>query len=172
MTFKPDAAPMSAIPQASTSTPATDQVDGTPGSAPMRFSQEGHSHPTIRSTTYITLGANGQAFALFSRTFTNKPGLVLAETDAVAGSQPLVLRGLDWQKDANGRFYGVTIEGKRAQLLPQLTAISGLISLLSGVINGVNSFVTTLTGYNVFGGSVVGATVSVSALARSDVPAT
>lgn len=169
MTFKPDAASISAIPQASTATPATEQIGGAAGTAPMRFSQEGHAHPRLTSTTYVTLGSTGQAFALFSRSFTNKPGLNLTETDAVAGSQPLVLRGLTWQQDANGKYYGVTVEGMRARALPQLSVVSGI---LTAVITGVNSIVTALTGYNVFGGSANGAVVSVIAVARSDVAST
>lgn len=172
MTFKPDAASTSSIPQASIATPASDLIGGAAGSQPMRFAQEGHAHPRPTSTTYVTLGSDGQAFVLFSRSFTNKPGLDLSETDAVATSQPLVLRGLGWQQDTGGRYYGVTIQGMRSQRLPQLTAISGLITLLSGVITGVNTLVTALTGYNVFGGSAVGATVSVIAVARSDVAST
>lgn len=60
----------------------------------------------------------------------------------------------------------------RARVLPQLTALSTLLTLLSGVITGVNAIVTALTGYSVFGGSANGSVVSVIAVARSDVAST
>lgn len=172
MTFKPDAAAKSDIPQPGTSTPPTESVAGAAGSTATKFAMEDHSHPRVTSTTYVTLDSTGQAFALFTRSFTNKPGLDLTETDATATSQPLSLRGLAWQQDANGRYYGVTIQGKRARVLPQLNALSGVLTLLTQVVTGVNSLVTALTGYDLFAGVATGATVTVIAIARSDVAST
>lgn len=54
--------------------------------------------------------------------------------------------------------------------LPTINPLSGLITLVSGVVSGVNTVFAQITGYNVFGGSAAGATVSVIAIARSDVP--
>lgn len=132
------------------------------------YAREDHQHPRLTSTTYAILGANGQATISFSRTFVNKPGLNLTETDAVSTTQPLVLRGLAWQRDDQNRYTGVIIQGQRARMLPQITAVSGL---LSAVIIGVNSIVAALTNFDVFAGNAAGATVSVIAVARSDVPA-
>ena len=162
----------SAIPQPATATPKSEMTGGSVGGVPTRYAREDHQHPRLTSTTYATLGSNGQAVVSFSRTFVNKPGLNLSETDAAAGTQPLVLRGLGWVQDANGLYTGVTIQGSRAQLLPALSPLSTLLTLVSGVVTGVNGLVTMLTNYNVFGGSAAGATVSVIAVARSDVPAT
>lgn len=160
------------IPQPATATPKSEMTGGAVGGVPTRYAREDHQHPRQTSTTYATLASNGQATVPFSRTFVNKPGLNLSETDAVIGSQPLVLRGLSWVKDANGLYTGVIIQGSRAQLLPALSPLSTLLTLVSGVVSGVNTVITGLTNYNVFGGSAAGATVSVIAVARSDVAAT
>lgn len=161
-----------AMPKPSTSTPSSEAIGGHAGTNAMKFAQEGHQHPRLTSTTYATLDGAGQATVTFSRTFTNKPGLNLTETDAATGAQPLVLRGLTWVMDGQGKYAGVVIEGRRAQMLPTINPLSGLLTLVSGVVTGVNTIVAQLTNYNVFGGSAAGATVSVIAVARSDVSAT
>ena len=159
------------VPQASTSTPPSESVSGTPGTNIARFAQEGHQHPRLTSTTYATLDNSGQALVTFTRSFVNKPGLNLTETDATAGGQPLVMRAISWQRDANGLYTGVTIEGQRARMLPTLSALSGTLTLLTQVVTGVNNLVTALTNFNIFAGPAVGAVVSVIAVARSDVSA-
>ena len=165
-------ADISAIPQPATTTPKTELTGGAVGAQPTRFAREDHQHPRLTSTTYATLDGTGQATVVFSRTFVNKPGLNLTETDASTGTQPLVLRGLAWQRDGNGLYTGVTMQGQRAQMLPTITPISGVITLISGLITGINTVLAQLTGYNVFGGNASGATVSVIAIARSDVSST
>lgn len=160
-----------ALPTPATAKPRSEMTGGATGDQVARYALEDHQHPRLTSTTYATLGSSGQATVTFSRTFANKPGINLTETDAASGSQPLVLRGLGWVQDATGLYTGVTIAGSRAQLLPTLTPLSGVLTLLGQVITGVNGLVTTLTGYNIFGGSAAGATVSVIAVARSDVSA-
>lgn len=165
-------ADLAAIPQPATATPRSEMTGGKTGDVAARYAREDHQHPRLTSTTYATLASNGQATVTFSRTFVNKPGLNMSETDAVAGSQPLVLRGLSWVQDANGLYTGVVVQGSRAQLLPALSPLSTVLTLVSGVVTGVNTALTLLTNYNIFAGSAAGATVSVIAVARSDVPAT
>lgn len=160
-----------ALPKPSTTTPSAEAVGGNAGTNTQKYAQEGHQHPRLTSTTYTTLDSGGQAVVTFSRTFVNKPGLNLTETDATSATQPLVLRGLAWQRDGNGLYTGVTIQGQRAQMLPTINPLSGALTLVSGVVSGVNGIVAQLTGYNIFGGSAAGATVSVIAIARSDVSA-
>ena len=156
------------MPQPAVAAPKSEAVGAATGTT-VRYAREDHQHPRLTSTTYATLDASGQATATFSRSFVNKPGLNLTETDAATGSQPLVLRGLAWQRDGNGLYIGVTIQGRRAQMLPQVNPLSGAITLVTGVVTGVNSLITSLTNYDVFGGGTAGATVSVIAIARSDV---
>lgn len=134
-----------------------------------RYAREDHQHPRLTSTTYATLDSGGVATVTFSRAFANKPGVNLTETDVATGAQPLVLRVISWTQDANGAYTGCTVSGRRAQVLPTINPLSGTLTLLTGVITGVNTIVGQLTGYNIFGGSAAGATVSVIAVARSDV---
>lgn len=157
------------VPQPATVIPAREAIGGGMGTSDKKFAMEDHQHPRLSSATYATLNASGQAAITFSRTFTNKPGLVLNETDAAANSQPLVLRGLAWTMDAQNRYTGVTIQGMRAQQLPALSPVAGL---LTAVIGGINTALTALTGFNVFGGTASGATISVIAIGRSDVAST
>lgn len=152
----------------SSTAPKSETVSATAGAAQVA-SRDDHQHPRLTSTTYAALDANGEATIAFTRAFTNKPGLNLTETDAATGSQPLVLRGLGWIQDGQGRYTGVVIQGRRAQMLPTLNPLSGVLTLVTQVVTGVNTLVSALTGYNVFGGSASGATVSVIAVARSDV---
>jgi len=159
------------LPKPATTTPSAEALGGNPGTDPAKYAQEGHQHPRLTSTTYATLDGSGQATVTFSRSFANKPGINLTETDATTGSQPLVLRGIAWVQDGSSRYIGVTIQGQRAQMLPTINPLSGLLTLVSGVVTGVNTIVGQLTGYNIFGGSAAGATVSVIAVARSDVSA-
>lgn len=166
---KADAA---AIPQPADTMPMAEKTGAALGAIDARYARADHQHPRLTSTTYGTLGSNSQATVPFTRTFVNKPGINLTETDATASTQPLVLRAIGWTQDTNGLYTGVIIQGSRAQLLPELTPLSTALALLSGIVTGVNTVVTTLTKYNIFGGSAAGASVSVIAVARSDVPAT
>lgn len=136
------------------------------GSSDTHYAREDHQHPRLTSTTYATLDNVGQAVVAFTRPFANKPGVVLTETDANVNDQPLVTRVVGWTRDASGNYIGCTIKGSRAQILPTVVAVSGI---LTAVITGVNALVSALTNFNVFGGMAVGATVSVIAVARSDV---
>lgn len=160
------------VPQPATTAPKSEATGAAIGVVPQRFALEDHQHPRLTSTTYATLDSSGQATIAFTRTFLNKPGINLTETDAVSASQPLVLRGLAWVRDGNGLYTGVTVQGMRAQMLPTINPLSGALTLLTQVITGVNGLIAQLTGYNVFGGSAAGASVSVIAVARSDVPST
>lgn len=160
----------SELPMPATAAPKSEATGAATGAVQTRYALEDHQHPRLTSTTYAALNGSGQATIAFTRTFVNKPGLNLTETDATAASQPLVLRAIAWVRDGNGLYTGVTIQGMRAQMLPTINPLSGTLTLLSGVITGVNTLVGQLTGYNIFGGSASGANVSVIAIARSDVP--
>lgn len=59
-----------------------------------------------------------------------------------------------------------------APMLPTINPLSGVLTLVTQVVTGVNSIVASLTNYDVFGGSAAGASISVIAVARSDVAAT
>lgn len=157
----------STMPKPATTTPAAEALGGNAGTNPSKFAQEGHQHPRLTSTKYATLSADGTVTHSFSRTFVNKPGINITETDA-AGNQPLVCVVQSWVQDGNGAYTGCVIKGYRSTILPMLSPVSTL-AILSGVITGVNAINTALSAFNLFGGSAAGATVSVIAIARSDV---
>ena len=163
----------SSIPQPATTTPRSEMTGGAVGAQPTRYAREDHQHPRLTSTTLATLGSNSQVTVPFTRTFTNKPGINLTEIDATSSTQPLVLRAIGWTQDTDGRYTGVTVQGSRAQLLPELSPISSALSLLTNLVSAVNTnILTPLTKYNIFSGSAAGASISVIAIARSDVAAT
>lgn len=160
----------SALPLPSVATPAIEVTGGAAGTNQQKFAQEGHQHPRLTSTTYATLISDGTASVSFSRTFVNKPGVVMTEVDA-NGSQPLVCVVTGWQQDGQSRYTGCSIKGYRSQVMPTQNTSLSLATLLTGLITAVNTLAGLITGFNVFGGSASGATVSVIAVARSDVSA-
>lgn len=74
------------IPQAASTTPQPEKTGGDVGAVDTRYAKADHQHPRLTSTTYATLDNSGQALVTFTRTFTNKPGINLTETDATAGA--------------------------------------------------------------------------------------
>jgi len=161
----------SSLPQPADTMPMAEKTGAALGAMDGRYARADHQHPRLTSTTYATLDAAGLATVAFTRTFANKPGVVMTETDA-AGKQPLVTSVQSWLQDADGRYTGCVIKGQRAQFLPTINPLAGTIVVLTGVISGTNGVIAQITNYNVFGGSAAGASVSVVAIARSDVPAT
>lgn len=159
----------SAIPQPASTTPRSEMTGGSKGTEAARYALEDHQHPRLTSTTYATLANDGTATVTFTRSFANKPGVVMTETDA-NGMQPLVVVVQSWVRDANGAYVGAVVKGYRSTLLPVLAPMSAT-AVLSGVIAGVNAINSALSNLNVFGGSAAGAIVSVIAVARSDVSA-
>jgi hypothetical protein len=160
------------VPKPASNPPMSEKTGAATGAITQRFALEDHQHPRLTSTNYATLASDGTATVTFTRSFTNKPGINLTETDAAANTQPLVLRVQSWVQDANSAYTGCVIRGSRAQMLPTINPLSGALTLISGVVTGVNALVAQLTGYNVFGGSAAGAQVSCIAVARSDVAST
>lgn len=156
------------VPQPASAAPKVEMTGGATGQQVQRYALEDHQHPRLTSTTYATLAADGTATVTFTRPFTNKPGITMTETD-VAGKQPLICAVQSWVQDGSSRYTGCIIKGQRAQVLPTINPLSGLLTLLSAVVSGVNTVVGQLTNYNVFGGTVDGAVVSIIAVARSDV---
>ncbi|WP_375272048.1 hypothetical protein [Sphingomonas sp.] len=154
------------MPRPSTVTPSSEAVAGSAGSNTAKYAQEGHQHPRLTSTTLATLGADATAIVTFTRSFKNKPGVVMTEIDANT-SQPLVMVVQSFVL-TDGAYTGCVVKGYRSQPLPSQSQLS-VASLLSGVITTLNAMASSLTGFNVFGGTAAGAAVSVIAIARSDV---
>lgn len=153
------------LPQPSSSTPSSEANDGMAGTNSNFYAQEGHRHPRLTSTTVASLAADGTATVNFTRMFTAKPGVVMTEIDS-SSTQPLVMVVQSFVMTA-GFYSGAVIKGYRSQALPAQSQMS-LASLLTAVVTGINNIASSLTGFNVFGGSTAGSMVSVIAVARSD----
>lgn len=132
----------SAIPQPAAITPHPEKTGGAKGSEPTRFALEDHQHPRLTSTTYASLAADGTATVSFTRTFVNQPGVNMTEVDA-AGKQPLVCSVQSWVRETMtptpaGAYIGCIIKGQRAQMLPTINPLSGTLTLVSTLLQGVN----------------------------------
>lgn len=156
----------SLMPKPATQAPLPEATTATVGADPSIYALDGHKHPRLTSTTLATLAADGTSTVMFTRSFSNKPGVVMTEIDASA-TQPLIMVVQSFVQ-VGGLFTGCVVKGYRSQPLPSQNQLS-VASLLTGVISGVNALASTLTGFNVLGGSAAGASVSVIAIARSDV---
>lgn len=157
------------MPRPATATPSSEAIGGARGQSETFFAREDHQHPRLTSTTYATLDAQGQATVMFSRSFANKPGLNLTETDADPAAMSISLRSNQWMMSENGRFVGVVIQGRRERALPVINALSGSITLVGTLVTALNGVFAALSRFNVFGAPAFGASVSVIAVARSDV---
>lgn len=142
------------VPQPSVAAPSGEATTPTAGSNPAAFAQEGHRHPRLTSTTMATVTSGSTVSVTFTRTFVNKPGMVMTEIegDTAATSQPAVFKVQSWVQDASLNYTGAVIKVWRSQVVPQ-----NLATLLLSAI------------FNLFSASVVGTNFCVIAIARSDV---
>lgn len=167
MTFKPNAAMKSEIPQPANAAPMVEKTGAAIGTQNTRFALEDHQHPRVTSTTVGSVTAGNTATIDFTRSFTNEPGIDYSElppaantstpvaADTAANQQPTTHKVIAWKFDAQGRYVGCTIRVWKAQTIP-----TNLVTLLLGGV------------FNLFAASVVGTRFSLIAIARSDVPAT
>lgn len=154
------------MPKPATDAPKGEATTAAVGTDPTVFSRDGHQHPRLTSTTYATLAADNTAAVTFTRTFANKPGVVMTEVDA-ASNQPLVCVVQSFVM-SGGLYTGCVIKGYRSQALPAQASLNPL-AILTAVTSGLNNLIASLTGFNIFGGAAAGASVSCIAIARSDV---
>lgn len=155
--------PMAAV--LSDQMPVTEAVAAQPGSG-SRASRDDHRHPRLTSATVATLSASGEATVTFTRVFATQPCMDLTyveETD----NPPVILKVKSWVRDGSNNYTGCVVKGYRGQVLPTLAPMSGVLTLLTQVISGVNTLVSTLTGFNSFGGSAANIPITVIALQQS-----
>lgn len=133
--------------------PVAESVSGVAGTA-AKATREGHQHPRLTSTSMAAIVTGSTVTVNFTRTFSQKPGMVMTEIegDASANSQPAIFKVQSWVTDGNGNYTGAVIKAWRAQTIPQ-----NLATLLLGGI------------FNLFNSSPVGTQFSCIAIARSDV---
>lgn len=154
------------MPMPATVMPSSESTGGSAGSDATRYAQLGHSHPRLTSTTAAILGADGTATVTFTRSFSAQPGVVMTEVNAT-GNQPLVMVVQSFVT-VDAKYVGAVIKGYRSNPLPSQNQLS-VGALLTGVIGSLNAIASSVSGYNVFGGTTTGAQVSVVAIARSDI---
>lgn len=142
------------IPAPATTAPMAEKTGASIGTQTAKFALEDHQHPRLTSTTMATVAAGSTVAVSFTRSFVNKPGMVMTEMegDSSASAQPATFKVQSWTVDSNGAYVGAVIKVWRAQVVPQ-----NLATLLLGAI------------FNLFGASVVGTQFSCIAVARSDV---
>lgn len=167
MTFKPNAAMKSEIPQPANAAPMVEKTGAAIGEQSGRFALEDHQHPRVTSTTIGVVTVGNTATIDFTRSFVNEPGTDYSElpptpttttpaaADLAANAQPTMHKVIAWKLDAQGRYIGCTIRVWRSQTIP-----TNLVTLLLGGV------------YNLFAAGVVGTRFSLIVIARSDVPAT
>jgi hypothetical protein len=162
------------VPTIATDMPQPEAVNPQPGVDGLKVLGAKHQHPRLSSTTAGTILANGTATVAFTRTFTLPPGMVITEIPGTAPPQtmPATFKVESWVREImtptpSGAYTGAVIRAWRSQVLPTQTTLS-LVSLLTGVITGVNTLIASLTGFNVFGASVTGTAFSCIAIQRSD----
>jgi len=163
-----------AMPVIANEIPQPEVTGGQAGIEGMKVPGAKHQHPRLSSTTTGSIAANGLATVTFTRTFTAAPGMVITEIPGTAPPQtmPATFKVESWVRDVmtptpSGAYTGAVIRAWRSQVLPTQTTLS-LVSLLSGVITGVNTLIASLTGFNIFGASVTGTAFSCIAIQRSD----
>lgn len=106
-----------------------------------------HQHPRLTATARGTLDANGDATVTFTQVFDVEPAVTVISIGAKAAGKTVPDFDVTFVTDANGKFTGCTIYGRRARALPQQQPVS-VLAVLTGVITGVNNLVTSLTGYD------------------------
>lgn len=124
--------------------PAPEKTDPVPGNADAGARAD-HVHPRLTSATVQTLGADGVAQVMFTRSFTGLPAVTCLLYEATT-AQPVVFKVRDWIQDANSAYVGCNVQGYRSSVLP---ALSGILL--------VGPLISSLANYNVFGGSAAGA---------------
>lgn len=121
----------------------------------MKASRMDHTHPTISWRGRVTLAADGTSPVIYGRSFSAAPVIQLTAINPSGGTVTLEVIA---DTVVDGLYVGCTVKGSRAQSLPIIAQVSGL---LTAVITGVNGLVTALTGFNVFGGNAAGVVVNV-----------
>lgn len=147
------------IPTFSNATPAAESPAGAAGSMGM-VPHADHQHPRLTSSTSGQTGADGTATVAFTRSFATLPGVVLTAIENSTSAGPS-LKAMKWKtKNAQGQmvdrstaagstqtYDGVVVYAWRGRALPTQQPI-GVLSLLAGVVTGLNNLIGALSGYD------------------------
>lgn len=149
------------IPQLSNDTPQAESKTGSAGSMG-KVPHADHQHPRLTSSTAGTTAADGTATMTFTRSFATLPGVVLTAIENTTSAGPS-LKVQKWKtKNAQGQlvdrstsqgsaetYDGCVVYAWRGRALPTQQPVN-VLSLLAGVITGLNSLITALSGYETY----------------------
>lgn len=110
-----------------------------------------HQHPRLTATAKGTLDATGNATVTFTQVFDNEPAVTVISVGAKAAGWAVPDFDVAPVTNAQGKFTGCTVYGRRARRLPTQPLAGGPISvlaLLGVVITGVNALAASITGYD------------------------
>jgi len=110
-----------------------------------------HVHPRLTATARGTLDANGDATVVFTQVFDAEPAVTVISVGAKAAGWAVPDFDVSPVTNAQGKFTGCTVYGRRARRLPTqpLSASPlGVLAVLTSVISGVNAIAASITGYD------------------------
>lgn len=110
-----------------------------------------HQHPRLTATAKGTLDSSGLANVVFTQVFDTEPAVSIISIGARGQGTAVPDFDFTFTTDANGKYTGGIVYGRRARKLPaQPLAITPLnvLAALGTVISGVNTLATAITGYD------------------------
>lgn len=110
-----------------------------------------HVHPRLTATAKGTLDSTGNATVVFTQIFDAEPAVTVISVGAKSAGWAVPDFDVTPVTNAQGKFTGCTVYGRRARRLPaQPLAASplALTVLLTNVISGVNAIAASITGYD------------------------
>jgi len=134
------------VPPFSTMMPKSEAGAPVPGAVDA-ITRPDHQHPRLTATAKGALDANGLATVVFTQVFDNEPAITVISVGARSAQKSVPDFDVTFTQDGAGKFTGCTVYGRRARALPQQTQLN-VLSVLTGVIAGVNTIATTLGGYD------------------------
>lgn len=118
------------------------------------------------SAAILTLSAQGTQTFSFAFAY-DQPPLLRYMVFQPPGNQPILVEASEWVKNTQGKFVGVKLQGYRGQKMGTQQQMN-VGTLLSGLLTGVNSLITMVSGFNAFGGTgFTGVEVHISARIRT-----
>lgn len=110
-----------------------------------------HQHPRITATAKGTLDSNGLSTVVFTQVFDTEPAISIISIGARMSGTAVPDFDFTFSQDANGKYTGGTVYGRRARKLPNQPLAAtplALTALLTGVISGLNTLANAITGYD------------------------
>jgi hypothetical protein len=145
-----ETAAKAAIPPFATTMPKPEAGVAATGSTDA-ITRPDHQHPRLTATAKGTLDTNGLATVVFTQVFDTEPAISLISIGARTQGTAIPDFDFTFTTDANGKYIGGTVYGRRARKLPtQPLAASpiGITGLLTAVISGLNALASSITGYD------------------------